>query len=138
MKEAGGEHRRYLTVRSQNRIIRQPLCEIDYLTAAANYVEIHVGDQVFRTRSAIKDIEHSLDPQMFGRIHRQTIVNFARVKQCQSLAHGDYLLTLHGGTQLRMSRRYRMRNEELLFLFSAAHNGGSQKAEDGEIHSPSC
>jgi hypothetical protein len=85
----------------------QPVDEIDYLTSAANYVDIHVGEQVIRTRATISSLEQQLDPYLFGRIHRKTIVNVSQIKGWRSIGHGDYLLTLYGGDHLRVSRRYR-------------------------------
>jgi DNA-binding LytR/AlgR family response regulator len=118
MERIRADANQYLTVRSNNRVVRHSLAEIDYLAAAANYVDIHMGKHVFRTRSTIKAIEQRLDPNVFARIHRQTIVNLERVQCCQSLRRGDWLLTLNGGIQLRMSRRYCVHNQKVLFMFN--------------------
>src|SRR5579872_5355372 len=75
------EYPKKLVIRSQNRIFLQTIADIDYLTAAANYVHIHATGQVSRIRSTINSIEQRLDPQKFGRVHRCTIVNFERVTE---------------------------------------------------------
>jgi DNA-binding LytR/AlgR family response regulator len=107
------EYPKKLVIRSQNRIFLQTVSEIDYLTAAANYVHIHAAGQVSRIRSTINTIEQRLDPQKFGRIHRCIIVNFERVKECRPLQRGDYLITLNDGSQLKMSRRHREQLEKV-------------------------
>lgn len=107
------EYPKRIVIRSQNRIFLQTVSEIDHLTAAANYVQIHAAGQVFRIRSTINAIEQRLDPQRFGRVHRCTIVNFDSVKEFRPLQRGDYMLALNDGTQLKMSRRHRNQLEKL-------------------------
>ena len=119
MQESPREYPKKIVIRSQNRIFLQAVSEIDYLTAAANYVQIHAAGQVFRIRCTINAIEQRLDPQKFGRVHRCTIVNFERVKQFQPLQRGDYQLTLADGTQLKMSRRHRTTLEKITALACA-------------------
>src|SRR6185312_1866862 len=101
------EYSKKLVIRSQNRIFLQPVETIDYMEAAANYVNIHASGQTFRIRSTIGALEQKLDPEKFGRIHRCTILNFDRVVELRGLQRGDYLLILDDGTQLKMSRRHR-------------------------------
>lgn len=105
--EAPREYPKKLVIRSQNRIFLQTVSDIDYLTAAANYVHIHAAGQVSRIRSTINAVEQRLDPQKFGRVHRCTIVNFERVKEFRPLQRGDYMLILNDGSQVKMSRRHR-------------------------------
>lgn len=106
-EEIAREYSKKLVIRSQNRIFLQPVDGIDYMEAAANYVNIHASGQTFRIRSTIGAIEQKLDPEKFGRIHRCVILNFDRVAELRGLQRGDYLVILEGGTQLKMSRRHR-------------------------------
>lgn len=119
MQEGPREYPKKLVIRAQNRIFLQPVSEIDYLTAAANYVHIHAKGQMFRIRSTISAIEQRLDPQKFGRVHRCTIVNFERIKDCQPLQRGDFQLMLEDGTQLKMSRRHREQLGKIIALACA-------------------
>jgi DNA-binding LytR/AlgR family response regulator len=114
------EYPKKLVIRSQNRIFLQSVSDIDYLRAAANYVHIHASGQVSRVRSTINTIEQRLDPQKFGRIHRCTIVNFERVKEFRALQRGDFMLTLHDGSELKMSRRHREQLDRITALGCAA------------------
>ena len=114
------EYPKKIVIRSQNRIFLQTVSEIEHLTAAANYVQIHAAGQTFRIRSTINGIEQRLDPRKFGRIHRCTIVNFDCVKEFRPLQRGDYLLILNDGGQLKMSRRHRDQLEKLTCA-SASH-----------------
>lgn len=120
MPEAPREYPKKLVIRSQNRIFLQAVGEIDYLSAAANYVHIHANGQMFRIRSTINSIENRLDPQKFGRVHRCTIINFERVKEIHALQRGDYQLTLSDGIQLKMSRRHREQLDKIVALACAS------------------
>jgi two-component system LytT family response regulator len=48
------------------------------------------------------------------RISRSSIVNLDRVKELQPLFYGDYVVILHNGSRLNLSRNYRNRVEALL------------------------
>jgi two-component system LytT family response regulator len=52
----------------------------------------------------------------FLRIHRSTIVNSARIESAQSIANGEFLLTLSNESRLKVSRSYREKIRELLTL----------------------
>lgn len=65
-------------------------------------------------RETMNDIEARLDPEVFVRIHRSSIVNLERVRELRQLFGGDYTVVLHDGTQLKLSRARRERLESLL------------------------
>ena len=62
----------------------------------------------------MNDIAARLDPEVFVRIHRSSIVNLERVRELQQLFGGDYTVVLHDGTQLKLSRARRERLESLI------------------------
>jgi two-component system LytT family response regulator len=78
---------------------------------------IHAGEQTHIMRTTMKQLEAMLDPEKFLRIHRSTIVNSADISAAQPLNNGEYLLTLEGGTKLKVSRGYR---ERVRSLFNSA------------------
>jgi DNA-binding LytR/AlgR family response regulator len=53
---------------------------VSSIRAAANYVEIQVGDGVVLTRATMSDLEERLSAHGFRRIHRSVIVNWAMVE----------------------------------------------------------
>jgi two-component system LytT family response regulator len=59
-------------------------------------------------------MESQLDPSLFFRIHRSTIVNIDRIKELQPLFNGEYLVILRTGARLTLSRGYRDDLEERL------------------------
>jgi two-component system LytT family response regulator len=83
--------------------------EIDWIQASGDYITLHVGSRVHMIHESMDGIERRLDPQQFARIHRSTIVALNRIQGLGLLPTRDALVTLRGGTELRVSRRFRHR-----------------------------
>ena len=60
-------------------------------------------------RTTLTELCETLDPAMFARIHRSTIVNLDRVKEITLGDGGDFVVWLQDGAGLRLSRGYRER-----------------------------
>lgn len=102
--------RAYLTrlpVRSEGKIKVIELADVDWLSAADNYVTLHAGGREYLVRDTIAAIERRLDPKSFVRVHRSTIVRLNRIAELMPDAHGDFVIRLKDGTRLDMSRTYR-------------------------------
>ena len=80
--------------------------EIDWISAAGHYLELHIGNETHLIREKLSVIETQLDPQIFMRIHRSTIVNLDRVKSLHPMFNGDQLVILKNGRELNLSRNY--------------------------------
>jgi two-component system LytT family response regulator len=52
-------------------------------------------------------MESALDPAVFCRIHRSTIVNINRIQAVEAPLRGESLVVLHDGTKLTSGRSYR-------------------------------
>ncbi len=87
---------------------------VDWLKAAENYVELHVGPACHLVEVTMAEIAKRLDPARFVRIHRSLIVNAERIRTVQSASHSEYLVTLAGGIQLRSGRTYREAMQRLI------------------------
>ena len=96
-----------LLVKNGERMFFVPVETIDWLEAEGNYVRLHCGREAHLVRATLSGMEEQLDPRRFTRIHRSTIVNLDRVKEVRPWFAGDYLVKLHDGAELRLSRRYR-------------------------------
>jgi two-component system LytT family response regulator len=94
-------------VKSGGKIYFVKTDDIDWVEAASNYLKLHVGREFHLLRETMNSLEGRLDPSLFVRIHRSTLVNVERIKELQPLFHGDYAVLLHDGTQLTLSRTYR-------------------------------
>jgi two-component system, LytTR family, response regulator len=98
-----------LVVKEQGRFIFIKPEEVDWIAAAGDYVHLHMPGRRFLLRMTLSDLDDSLDPKYFVRIHRSTIVNVDRIQEIRALPQGDYSVRLHDSTTLRMSRGYRRR-----------------------------
>jgi two-component system LytT family response regulator len=103
-----------LAVKSTGRVVFVRVEEIDWVEAADNYVELHVGTESHLHRETMSALEELLPPQKFMRISRSTIVNVDRIKELQPLFHGEYAVILRNGTRLTLSRGYREKLQQLL------------------------
>lgn len=99
-------HVKRLAVRSAGKTVFVDLEDIDWMEAAENYVELHVGPVSHLLHVTMNTLEKSLDPEIFLRIHRSIIVNLGRIKSLQSGVHGEYVITLRDGTRLQSGRTY--------------------------------
>lgn len=88
--------------------------EIDWLEAVGSYVRVHAGDLARLIRTSLTELERELDGRTFCRIHRSSIVNLDRVREVEPLGHGDALVRLDDGTELRVSRSRRAAFEKAL------------------------
>lgn len=80
---------------------------IDWFASADNYVEVHVESACYLLRETLAAIEARLDPAMFSRIHRRTIVNLDRLSSMRTQESGQLEVVLNGGTVLPVGRAYR-------------------------------
>lgn len=101
-----------ILVKHDGRMFFVKVGDIDWIEADRNYVRLHVGKVSHTIRERISHLEESLDPRLFARIHRSTIVNLNRVREMQQWFSGDYVVILDNGTRLRLSRHYRDRVEK--------------------------
>jgi two-component system LytT family response regulator len=97
----------FLTVKNAAQVTFVRLPEIDWIEAADYYAGLHVGEKVHLLRRSISELEQDLDPALFCRIHRSSIVNLDRVCGLKLNHEGEYDVLLEGGVALRLSRRYR-------------------------------
>ena len=88
--------------------------EIDWIEAADYYACLHVGSRSHLIRQTIARLEQELDPRLFCRIHRSTIVNIDRIRRIEANDAGEYEVLLDDGTRLKLSRRYRRHLHEQL------------------------
>jgi two-component system LytT family response regulator len=87
---------------------------VDWIEAADNYVVLHTGATSHAVRDTMSRVEQELDADAFVRVHRSTIVRIDRVRELLPSFHGDFIIVLHDGTRLAMSRTYRQRVEQVL------------------------
>jgi len=103
-----------IVFKSRGRILFLPVDEIRWIAAEENYVRICTGGESHLLRDTMARLETRLDPNVFLRVHRSSIVNLHYVKEVKSDSDGESLVVLTSGETVAMSRSYRSRIYKLL------------------------
>ncbi len=120
---AGRPVRRYATmlpIRVGRETVRLDVSTIDWIDAAGDYMCLHAAGQTHVLRATMKELEDMLDPEVFQRVHRSTIVNLARVRSLRPHVNGECFLRLQSGQEIKLSRSFRDKVELLLDRAGAA------------------
>jgi two-component system LytT family response regulator len=119
----GAAARRYavmLPIRVGRETIRLDVAAIDWIDAAGDYMCVHAASQTHVLRATMRELEEMLDPEVFQRVHRSTIVNLARVRSLRPHLNGECFLKLESGQEVKLSRSFRDKVELLLDRTRAA------------------
>jgi two-component system LytT family response regulator len=106
-EEASSAQLERLAIKSVGQVSFVKVSEIDWIEAADYYACLHVGSKTHLLRRSMAELEQELDPAVFSRIHRSTIVNLDRVRGLKLGEDGEYDVLLEDGARLRLSQRYR-------------------------------
>lgn len=92
----------HLFVRSEYRIVKISLADIDFIESLEDYIKIHLSnDKPVMTLMPLKKVLEKLPQDKFRRIHRSYIINTAKVR---SILHRKVQLT--NGKELPVSESY--------------------------------
>jgi len=103
-----------ILIQEDSRAIFVAVKEIAWLEAERNYVLLHCGKKTHTLRSTLDALQNTLDPKLFVRINRGTLVRLDTIREMLPWFHGEYKVVLHDNTELRWSRRYVSQRPELL------------------------
>lgn len=81
--------------------------DIEWVSAAGNYMNLHIEQRSYPLRMTMKALESKLDPQHFCRVHRSSLVNINHIKSIGEQESGDGQITLRNEQQVPLSRRYK-------------------------------
>jgi two-component system LytT family response regulator/two-component system response regulator AlgR len=82
-----------------------PVAAIDWVAAERDYVRIHAGARSFLVRLSIGALAGRLDPKLFLRIHRSSLVRAERIVRIRH-AGGRGAVVLSTGVEIPVSRRH--------------------------------
>jgi two-component system LytT family response regulator len=105
--ENAGRYERMINIKDRGQIFRVDVESIEHIEAAGDYMCIYTGDNSLILRETMKDLERRLDPRVFQRVHRSTIVNLDQVRQVKPHTNGECFLVLDSGAEVKVSRSYR-------------------------------
>jgi len=109
IEQGVGRYPEKIAAKTGNRTFYVSIDEVDWVEAAGDYVALHAGSRTHLIRETMEGLERQLDPLKFVRIHRSTIVARKQIRQLRSLPTRDASIILMDGTELRASRRYRIK-----------------------------
>ena len=95
-----------MIVKCRDRLAFVRCDSLEFVRAAANYVQLHVNDAMYEVRERMAVMEARLPPDKFLRIHRSLIVNIAAVKELYAAGAGEYMISLRSGRQLPVGPNY--------------------------------
>jgi two-component system LytT family response regulator len=103
-----------ILIEEDSRAIFMAVKEIAWVEADRNYVLLHCGKKTHTLRSTLDALQNTLNPKLFVRINRGTVVRLEAIREMLPWFHGEYKVVLHDHTELRWSRRYVTQRPELL------------------------
>ena len=105
-----------ILIQEESRAIFVAVKDISWIEADRNYLLLHCGKKTHTLRSTLDALQNTLDPKLFVRINRGTLVRLDAIREMLPWFHGEYKVLLHDNTELRWSRRYVTQRPELLKL----------------------
>ncbi|MFN3996819.1 LytR/AlgR family response regulator transcription factor [Algoriphagus sp.] len=114
------EYPDFLLLQTGKKTEKVSIESILYITSATPYVEFITEERKYLQQGSLKSFLEKLDPSVFVRIHKTTLVNVSKVDSISSRGNGDYDLFLSNGQELRLSRNY---VQDFRSKFDHAHSG---------------
>jgi two-component system LytT family response regulator len=91
---------------ADNEKVFVPMDTIQWIDAAGDYMCVHTQNENYIVRITMKKLSSQLDPQMFQRIHKSTVVNINCIERIQSLRNNQSIVDLGNNVRLKVSRNY--------------------------------
>lgn len=96
-----------LILKAAGKLVFVRTSELRWIEAEKDYARLHLRRGSHFIRETMANLQSRLDPSVFARIHRSTIVNINEISEVSPLAGSDCNVLLRDGTELTLSRRYR-------------------------------
>lgn len=110
-RQTGPEHRQgewlsELWVPHRAELLRIAMSDVDRIDAERDYVRLHLGTASYLLLHTIAGLEGRLDPALFIRLHRSTIVRRDRIRGLRHDGLGSWSAELDDGGTVRIGRTY--------------------------------
>jgi two-component system LytT family response regulator len=93
-----------LVVRVKNDIKIIPVAEVSYFEAEDDYISIHTAEGKFLKKMTMKQLEESMDPAKFARVHRSFMINLNEIAGIEPYERDSYLVKLRKGEKIPVSK----------------------------------
>lgn len=95
-----------ILVKHGGRIVVFNTQDIDWVEAAGDYVKLNIRGEKYLMYHTLANLEDKLNPLLFVRIHRSSIVNISRIKELVPMFNRYYQVVLRDGQKLTLSRNF--------------------------------
>jgi len=104
--KTGQEYDTHVFVQKSEKLINLPVEDIIYLEASGDYTVLNTKVDQYLSSSGIGKLEEKLNPDMFIRIHRSTIININYLKEIEKHFNGGMIVKMQSGKSFPVSRTY--------------------------------
>jgi two-component system, LytTR family, response regulator len=96
----------HIFVQKSEKLLNLPVEEIVYLEASGDYTILTTKNDQFVSSSGIGKLEEILNPELFIRVHRSTIININCLKEIEKHFNGGMVVKMQNGKSFPVSRTY--------------------------------
>jgi two-component system, LytTR family, response regulator len=111
---APGSYTQRIVVREGTSLHVIPVNQLDYAEAQDDYIALHSCGKTHLKQQTISNLETSLDPSRFVRVHRSFLVNLERIAKVEPYTKDTRLAILTDGSKIPVSRSGYLRLKELI------------------------
>ena len=94
------------------KIITPP--EIHYIEASDDYIKVVCDSGYYLKKQTLSNLETTLDPKQFVRVHRSYIIPIARLAKIEPYEKEGFIALLHGGGKVNVSKAGMAKLKEIL------------------------
>lgn len=98
----GYQHR--IVVKDNGLIRIIPAADIFYIEANDDYIKIFTKDGYFLKKSTLSQVENSLDPKQFVRVHRSYLIPVTQLLRIEPYEKESHIALLHCGAKVSVSK----------------------------------
>jgi two-component system, LytTR family, response regulator len=102
--ETTGDWATQIVVRSIGRNDIVPVADIHWLEAVGYYVRLHATRSTLLHRESLESLASRLDPRVFARVHRSSIIRVDAIRRTRRTRGGAYEVMLASGQRVAVSR----------------------------------
>jgi len=96
----------HVFVQKSEKLFNLPVEDIIYLEASGDYTVISTKNDQFVSSSGIGKLEELMNPDIFIRVHRSTIINVNSLKEIERHFNGGMVVKMQNGKSFPVSRTY--------------------------------
>lgn len=105
-KEKGTTYSSHIFVQKSEKLLNLEVSEIFHLEASGDYTILTTDSDQFVSSTGITKLAGKLNPEMFIRIHRSTIINLEKLREIEKHFNGGLIVKMQNGKTFPVSRTY--------------------------------